>query len=155
MFLQSIISSLVPKSSCIPSISSYLLAALLLSAFNVAASSCVYSLNAIDSIEKYPRIFTIILRLLSILVCYKVRINFRMIRHGTPEDDPAKSARRALFTRRVSLKSDIFDNNQHSLRGLDLAAMLNRIFSAIYLIGSLAIIQIYITPLFLAWLHNN
>ena len=151
MFLQSLISTLVPKSSSIPRVSHYLLWELLLSAFNIAANSFTYSLNGIRTIHKLPRCLSILFGILSIIVFYKINLNLNKIRGNnipaTTENYASNAGIKGIFNQRFFIKSDFFTENHKYLSGKDIAIMLNRLCSFFYLAGSLAILMIYLIPL--------
>ena len=178
MFLQTMISSLIPKSSSIPSISCYLLAALLLSAFNVASSTLVFSLNKVTAIKNGPRILNFVIRLMGIMVCYKIKWNLKMLKeskHRNPTNNSAQgympppdnmsaptdiaSCPADIKGSPTRIKGELMEIEVHHedpqfLDGEDIVIILNRLCSILYTIGSSLIIYIYLAPLILSWARN-
>ena len=155
MFLQSHIAEVVPKSATIPNISCYLLVALLLSAFNVASNTLVFTMEYMQSKSKPPLLIYYLLRLLSVLVFYKVKENCKAMTRPRsdrfdlhPElqtgGEPLMHGGRS-FVRHGTRLNPARNANWHHL-----AIIFNRIFSVAYIAGSIASVYYYLSPLKMA-----
>ncbi len=174
LFLQTIISSLVPKSSSTPSISCYLLASLLLSALNVAANTFVFSLQRLPNSRPLPPLIILIcINFLGILVCYNVKKNLRAILNFAKRSERtsikngihggARSTIRknliSSFEHNVQKTSYVFEDFNITIKSKisnwqDLATVINRLFSCLYGFGSIIIVIVYIFPLNEAWSNS-
>ena len=160
LFLQSVISELIPKSASIPMIAYYVLGALLISLFNLAGFGFVQFIYCRKSKHTISSVVDLIfIRLLGILLLHQVRKNIKVLRalltrkkHEppiTPEKDSSQTIEENpvvanLFKFEQGKEAEVEESESWKELGLTL----NKLITLISITLSIILIYIYLYPLF-------